>query len=140
MPGPSRGQLFASASFQQGPGVHADDCQFAFCLAAAAERCFGTHALHCVIFVVALLVHWFSNSPPLHSPVAALWLLSVRFKSILAELIPRLTEEDLISGALAVNDDLSRVLLDYEELAKGSTSDAGEPNVDMPYLCQLQIS
>jgi hypothetical protein len=44
---------------------------------------------------------------------------------MLAEIIPSLTEEDLVVGALAANDDLTRVLHEYDSLAKGAA--AGTP-------------
>eukprot|EP00878_Enallax_costatus_P019987 GHUV01021108.1.p1 GENE.GHUV01021108.1~~GHUV01021108.1.p1 ORF type:complete len:480 (+),score=158.33 GHUV01021108.1:171-1610(+) len=45
----------------------------------------------------------------------------LRYRSLLAEIIPRLSEEDLISGALMANDDLSRVLADFDALVQGLT-------------------
>jgi hypothetical protein len=45
-------------------------------------------------------------------------LCMYRYKSMLAEIIPSLTEEDLVVGALAANDDLTRVLHEYDALAK----------------------
>ncbi|KAF6252500.1 hypothetical protein COO60DRAFT_521612 [Scenedesmus sp. NREL 46B-D3] len=42
-----------------------------------------------------------------------------RYKSMLAEVIPSLTEEELVVGALAANDDLARVLHEYDTLARG---------------------
>jgi hypothetical protein len=43
----------------------------------------------------------------------------------LAEIIPSLTEEDLVVGALAANDDLTLVLNEYDSLSKGAA--AGTP-------------
>jgi hypothetical protein len=49
---------------------------------------------------------------------------------MLAEVIPSLTEEDLVVGALAANDDLTRVLHEYDSLAKGAA--AGTPATAAP--------
>jgi len=52
-------------------------------------------------------------------------IMTCRCRSVLANLIPQLTEEDLISSALAANDDLSRALREHEALLQGEPAVAG---------------
>jgi len=47
---------------------------------------------------------------------------------VIHELIPRITDEDLISGALLANDEVSRALNDYEDLMRAASAAAGGRN------------
>lgn len=43
------------------------------------------------------------------------------------EMIPRLSEEDLVSAALLANEEVSRALSDYEDCMRAASAAAGGP-------------
>jgi hypothetical protein len=65
------------------------------------------------------------NSTSQHLVVLPVCTASCRYKSVVHELIPRITDEELMQAALLANEEVSTALHDYEDLMRAASAAAG---------------
>jgi hypothetical protein len=100
------------------------NCTLHIC-SAGKSRGTHSHTLTHLHVRAALTTH--ISSPPEAVHVLRVCTAPCRYKSVVHEMIPRITDEELMSAALLANEEVSAALHDYEDLMRAASAAAGGP-------------